>query len=104
MRITLATIDAKTGKAQKQFLEVPEGSTVGEALKGAHIPFNKDALGLWTQKVTPETKLTEGDRIDLGSELWVDRTEARRLRAESSQHARLETIARHGGKHQLKKI
>lgn len=104
MRITLATIDAKTGKAQKRLLEVPEGSTVGDALEAAHISFNKDALGLWTQKVTPEAKLTEGDRIDLGSELWVDRTEARRLRAESSQHARLETIARHGGKHQLKKI
>lgn len=103
MKISISQIDPASAKAVLHELTVADGATVKEALDAAGIFSQEDSVGLWCKKVSPDTVLSEGDRIDVGCELRVDRQKARKLRAESAQKAPTKTLARHGGTHQLQK-
>ncbi len=103
MKISIAQIDPKTAQAQMREVTLCEGATIKEALDAAGIPTKEESVGLWCKKVSLETILTEGDRIDVGCALRVDRQKARKLRAETAQKTPTKTLARHGGFHQLQK-
>lgn len=103
MRIFIAQINRLSGQAELQEREVPEEATAEQALKEANIPFQSASLGLWCQLISPQTILHEGDRIDIGQELIIDRIEARRIRAQNTRSRRNAPMARHGGKMQLVK-
>ncbi len=103
MKISIATIDPASGIASTKEFQVKEPCSVKEALEANGISYEKEAIGLWCKKVSPDSALSEGDRIDVGSALRVDRQKARKLRAESAQKAPSKTLARHGGTHQLQK-
>lgn len=50
------------------FIEVEEGATVADIIKGLKCPFPIKALGLYTvnyKKVKPSTKLKDGDIISI---------------------------------------
>lgn len=71
-------------------LELAVGSTVADALRHSGIfrlcPALEDAqlpLGIFGRRVTPETLLCDGDRVEIYRALKVDPKEARRRRAGS---------------------
>lgn len=100
MKITVARAAAKGGVTLSQ-LEVPTGSTVAQAASIAGIAVEKvDAWAVFARKVSPETELHEGDRLDVGTKLLVDPMTARRLRAQHKADAPAPR-PRHGGIHQL---
>lgn len=68
-------------------LEVPEGSTVAEALQASGllqrhpgIDPGLQRMGVWGRSCRPDDALREGDRVELYRVLEVDPKEARRLR------------------------
>ena len=66
----------------KKVLELPEGSTVGDALRA--LDWKKtEAIGLsiYGRRCKEEDLLQEGDRLELSEPLRIDPKEARRLRA-----------------------
>lgn len=59
---------------------VPEGATVRDALVKAGFD-DGGSVGIFGEPATPETKLSDGDRIELYRPLKIDPKEARRRRA-----------------------
>jgi putative ubiquitin-RnfH superfamily antitoxin RatB of RatAB toxin-antitoxin module len=67
---------------RKEFVvtvELPEGATVRDALMKAG--FNDERpVGIFGEPATPETKLADGDRVEVYRPLKIDPKEARRRR------------------------
>ena len=63
----------------KKVLELPEGSTVGDALRA--LGWQKNGLSIYGRRCKEEDLLKDGDRIELTEPLRIDPKEARRLRA-----------------------
>lgn len=66
-------------------LELPEGSTVGDALAQAHPVIgggDEVEVAVYGVRVTPRTALHEGDRLELLRPLIADPKDARRRRAQ----------------------
>jgi len=68
-------------------LELPEGSTVADALRVSNllqrhpgIDLALQQMGVWGRACRPDHTLREGDRLELYRALEVDPKEARRLR------------------------
>lgn len=62
-------------------LDLPEGATVGDALARAGL--RAGSVGIYGERVTPETRLADGDRVEVYRPLRLDPKEARRRRATS---------------------
>ena len=62
-------------------VELPEGSTVQDALLKSGVKFNPRFLGVFGEPATPETRLRDGDRVEVYRPLKIDPKEARRRRA-----------------------
>jgi len=69
-------------------LELAEGSTVADALKAARIgerlpgyAADRFAVGVWSRRRDPGTKLRDGDRVEVYRPLQADPKDARRARA-----------------------
>jgi len=101
MKITLATIDACCGKAHRLCLDLPEGSTVRDGLIAAGVQSEPESVAIFCRKVTLDSPLSEGDRIDVGTPLRVERSEVRRLREAGNRKSHPWLYARHGSKRQL---
>ena len=71
-------------------LSLPQGATVGEAVAAA--AFEASAMARVTgmavhgERVTRDTPLRDGDRVELLRPLQADPKDARRLRAERQRH------------------
>jgi uncharacterized protein len=68
-------------------LDMPEGATLADALRASHLldglaAADTDALqaGIWGHTAALNTRLRDGDRVELTRGLLVDPKEARRLR------------------------
>jgi len=66
-------------------LELPEGSTVADAIEAARIAERYPELaqavpGIWSKKRSRETKLRDGDRVELYRALVADAKQMRRAR------------------------
>lgn len=69
------------GLLKKEF-ELPEGATVGDALRAAGWEKTEElGLSIFGKKCKEEDKLREEDRVELSAPLKIDPKEARRLRA-----------------------
>jgi putative ubiquitin-RnfH superfamily antitoxin RatB of RatAB toxin-antitoxin module len=102
MRIAVAYIDPKTGTALCRGTECKPGATVREAALSAGVPVTDSTeFAIWNERADADRKLSEGDRVDVLSAIKVDPKIARSLRAQSSRSSQKQSIARHGGKHQL---
>ena len=63
-------------------LELPDGATVGDAVAASGLPLGEVAgYALHGERATPETRLRDGDRVELLRPLAIDPKEARRRRA-----------------------
>jgi putative ubiquitin-RnfH superfamily antitoxin RatB of RatAB toxin-antitoxin module len=62
-------------------LDLPEGATVGDALARAGL--RARSVGIFGERVTPQTRLADGDRVEVYRALRLDPKDARRRRASS---------------------
>ena len=72
-------------------IELPQGAVVGDALHAAAMPervpglvLDPARLAVFGRAVTPETRLHDGDRIEILRPLLADPKTARRKRAETA--------------------
>jgi putative ubiquitin-RnfH superfamily antitoxin RatB of RatAB toxin-antitoxin module len=77
MRIQVAV--AEKERQQVIELELPEGSTVADALAAARIVAS--SVGVWSKPCAPDTALREGDRVEVYRPLRDNPREMRRARA-----------------------
>jgi putative ubiquitin-RnfH superfamily antitoxin RatB of RatAB toxin-antitoxin module len=66
--------------AQAVTLSVPAGTTVREAVAAAGLPAG-GKFGIFGRIVAPETRVADGDRVEIYRPLKLDPKEARRRRA-----------------------
>jgi putative ubiquitin-RnfH superfamily antitoxin RatB of RatAB toxin-antitoxin module len=94
-----ATIAVEVAYAEpaRQFLrrvELPQGSSVSDAIaaSGVERECAIDAalltLGIWSKPVKAETRLRDGDRVELYRVLKADPKDSRRRRAERARERR----------------
>lgn len=101
MHITVCTIDPKTFKTHLTDIELAEGARVTDALLAASLnPEKISGYAVYARKVSADTILHDGDRLDIACDLLIDPMRARQLRAENKQSKAIPK-PRHGGKHQL---
>lgn len=99
MRISIAHVDA-SGHVTLTETEVAQEATAADVL--AHRGIDAGAgIALFGERITPETELHEGDRLDVAAPLTIDPMEARRLRAQKKAALRDVSRGRHGGRHRL---
>ena len=84
-------VEVAYAEPARQFLrrvELPEGATVADAIaascieRDAGIAASQLACGIWSKPAARETRLREGDRVELYRPLKADPKESRRRRAE----------------------
>jgi putative ubiquitin-RnfH superfamily antitoxin RatB of RatAB toxin-antitoxin module len=73
-------------KQQRVSLDLEPGSTALDAVRSSGLlqgspGIDMAGVGVWGRRVTPETKLREGDRVELYRPLIADPKEVRRVRA-----------------------
>ena len=85
MRVTVAV--ALPGRQEVVAVELPDAATVADALQAAGLATRFPGLdlaaldaGVWGSRVTRETALREGDRVELYRPLEADPKEMRRRR------------------------
>lgn len=101
MQVTVVRLDRD--EVFVKTLELPEGTTLQQAVQEAGWTVgNNQKLALWNVLKDPQTKISEGDRIEILPALTVDPMTARRLREEKNQKPKNVLIrGRNGGKHRL---
>ena len=78
----------REGEAREVGIELPGGANVLDAIRasgvleaGGAVDVSTQTVGIWGRAVTLETRLAEGDRVEIYRPLRLDPKEARRLRA-----------------------
>lgn len=91
MRIEI--IFAGATELWRQTLELPEGTTVGEALDASDFARNYPeyvdpalAVGVYGERCAPERVLVNEDRIEIYRSLVFDPLESRRRRVQHKKH------------------
>ena len=86
--ITVSVVWAGPERVFDAGLVLPHGSTVADAIERSGIrdarpdvEVRADCLGIFARKVSPDTVLRDGDRVEIYRLLAVDPKEARRKRA-----------------------
>ena len=87
-RIAVSVVHAGPGRAFSADLILPGGATVADAIaeSGIHealpdVEIRADRVGIFARKVSLDTVLHDGDRVEIYRPLKVDPKVARRLRA-----------------------
>jgi putative ubiquitin-RnfH superfamily antitoxin RatB of RatAB toxin-antitoxin module len=62
-------------------LQLPEGSSAGDAVAASGLAAEGARLGIGGREVNPRQALRDGDRVEILRPLVIDPKEARRLRA-----------------------
>jgi putative ubiquitin-RnfH superfamily antitoxin RatB of RatAB toxin-antitoxin module len=68
-------------KADVITLRLPAGASVGDAIAASGLSVEWSAVGVFGRRVTVDTLLSDGDRVELYRPLRNDPKEARRRRA-----------------------
>lgn len=83
--IRVEVVLALPGAADAVSLTLPAGSTVRDAIAASGMAerhkVEVEAVGVFGRRVTPQTKLADGDRVELYRPLALDPKEQRRRRA-----------------------
>lgn len=79
MKIEVVSADPRGATVRS--VTLPAGATVRDALAAAAV--KATAVGIFGKRVAMETKLTDGDRVEIYRPLAMDPKEARRRRAKS---------------------
>jgi uncharacterized protein len=85
--VRVTVVLAMPGRQEVAEIELPEGATAAEALAASglasHLPPDVPAglrLGVWNKPCPPETRLREGDRVEIYRGLEADAKAMRRSR------------------------
>jgi putative ubiquitin-RnfH superfamily antitoxin RatB of RatAB toxin-antitoxin module len=85
----------RAGVAAEVTIELPAGANALEAIRAsgllerfAEIDVSTQAIGVWGRACTLETRLRDGDRVEIYRPLAMDPNEARRLRARQLRQAK----------------
>ncbi len=80
------------GEALELSLELPEGATAIDAIGASglaerfpDVDIGAATLGVWGRACAAQTRLREGDRVEVYRPLSMDPNEARRLRARQTR-------------------
>lgn len=80
------------GAALELALELPESATALDAIRASglaerfpEVDMDAATLGVWGRACAPDTRLQEGDRVEVYRPLRMDPNEARRLRARQTR-------------------
>jgi putative ubiquitin-RnfH superfamily antitoxin RatB of RatAB toxin-antitoxin module len=75
-------------------LELAEGATLADALAAARVgerlpgySAGRFAVGIWSRRKEPETRLRDGDRVEIYRPLQADPKDSRRTRAGTGRKA-----------------
>ena len=79
-------ISARPDGATIVTVTLPAGATVRDALAAAKL--SGTAVGIFGRRVELETKLADGDRVEIYRPLAMDPKEARRRRAKATYRSR----------------
>jgi len=79
MALRVEVVQARPERAEVVEVRLPDGATVRDALLAAEVQGNQ--VGIFGRRVTLETRLKDGDRVELYRPLQLDPKEARRRRA-----------------------
>jgi len=78
----------KEGEACEVGLDVPRGACVLDAIRASGVleqdgavDISTQPVGIWGRTATLDTRLAEGDRVEIYRPLQLDPKDARRLRA-----------------------
>jgi putative ubiquitin-RnfH superfamily antitoxin RatB of RatAB toxin-antitoxin module len=90
LRVTVAV--ALADRQSVVEVEVPEGSTVADAIRAARLEerYGRDFIeearfGVWSRPCPAHTELREGDRVELYRPLAADPKQMRRTRAKRAR-------------------
>ena len=83
------------GAALELSRELPEGATALDAVRASglaerfpDVDFGAATIGVWGRACAPDTRLQDGDRVEIYRPLTMDPNEARRLRARQTRERR----------------
>lgn len=100
MKIELVRIE-KTGVIRSEE-NVSEGVTVAQALTELGLRVTAETgFAVFARRVTAETRLKEGDRLEIAGALICDVKKVRSERALKQGDIRVVTCGRHGGRRQV---
>ena len=87
-RIRVSLVHAEPARVFRVELELPAGSTVADAIGTSgirrarpDIDIGDDRVGIFARRVSLDTVLRDGDRVEIYRPLTIDPKEARRRRA-----------------------
>lgn len=86
MSICIEVVHALAQKQRRVSLDLPPGSTVLDAVQASGLlqslpQLEPGCLGVWGRQVSAETRLRDGDRVEIYRPLIADPKEVRRERA-----------------------
>ena len=73
MALKVEIVAAAPRNAAVVTVELPEGATVRDALAAAGLA-HRGAIGIFGERVAPESRLSDGDRVELYRPLALDPT------------------------------
>ena len=79
MALRVEVVDARPNRALVVEVRLPAGATVRDALAASG--FKGNQVGIFGKRVTMDTRLADGDRVEIYRPLKLDPKEARRRRA-----------------------
>jgi putative ubiquitin-RnfH superfamily antitoxin RatB of RatAB toxin-antitoxin module len=79
MALRVEVVLARPDRADVVEIRLPDGATVRDALAASGVLGNQ--VGIFGKRVTMDTRLADGDRVEVYRPLLVDPKEARRRRA-----------------------
>ncbi|MGH8214769.1 MAG: RnfH family protein, partial [Rhodanobacteraceae bacterium] len=92
--IRVSVVYAASGRIFNAAVELPERSTVADAIERSgirgtipSIEIRDDRVGIFARKTSLDAVLRDGDRVEIYRSLKIDPKEARRRRANSKQPA-----------------
>jgi putative ubiquitin-RnfH superfamily antitoxin RatB of RatAB toxin-antitoxin module len=81
-KLRVEVIEAWPGRFERVRLELEEGATVRAALAAVQRAATS-GVGIYGRRVTLDTRLADGDRVEIYRALGADPKEARRRRAQA---------------------
>lgn len=79
MALRVEVVDARRDGADVVAVRLPDGATVRDALAASGMKGSQ--VGIFGRKVSIDTRLADGDRVEIYRPLAMDPKEARRRRA-----------------------
>jgi hypothetical protein len=85
MALRVEVVLARPEGADIVSLELPRGARVRDALTASGMRFDLGAVGIFGRRVSADTPLADGDRVEIYRPLHLDPKERRRRRAKKAR-------------------